>query len=849
MPTVTVEFVYVTGIKRDLFAGRQVRLFGDWNSAGIATDDFHEIGPMIQVSPSTSEDGCTRYIASVHLHATQAGRTFRWGVSAVRPDGHTVWGIPTEVKRRDSREQTLPFQFSGAPQIITYFLTHCRRLGANRVRTTGGDRMQFSVWAPNALDVKTVIGKIWNNADSTRAPLTTSIPPDQIAGGYISDNGEGAHPTQGPFDMHWRTGGVWYTSLDDPGLSDYDAFDHVPYMFRIVKNDGSVAFRTDLYSRCQIGYGAHNPKLNSGEYRGLLKNLDGGVSCSVVINPETVTKRFEEPVFPEMEFISEDVFWNDEFVAGNRPPAIVEDLIIYELHLGALGFGHDGSGNIKDAIAHLDYLLDLGVTAVELLPLSEFQAGGAGWGYATSHHFAIEYTGGGRDKFKYFIKECHRRGLAVIIDVVYNHFAHESERAESKYDSNWPDFDIYYWYEGTPFQYPQAQDGYVDNMSTAPAPRYHEEMVRKLFISSAVVLLEEFHVDGFRVDQTTSIHAYNKLYGNGDSVPDANIYGGKLLRELGRTLRLVRPGVILLAEDHSEWDEVTKAVEQGGMGFNARWFAEYYHHLIGDTKRGPDTAKLIHTAARYGSHMPLAMGTFSGRLYDSRDSKVVYNESHDEAGNSGEGPFFDPFWDPEDKGKQYTSHRTIVVASDGAPLFGDTRTYAEARCRFAYGVTALSAGTPMFLFGEEVGAQIRYKYKYVVESREDLHQMRATHGARLFHFYAQINLLRRRFSTLRTQQIDILFADDANRVLLFRRVDGAGDFIVAASLNDNSFDRGFIFHSLPLPDAGWREIFNSNATEFGGDNVGNIGGTLHSYQGIFECVLPRNSVIVFERAT
>jgi 1,4-alpha-glucan branching enzyme len=285
------------------------------------------------------------------------------------------------------------------------------------------------------------------------------------------------------------------------------------------------------------------------------------------------------------------------------------------------------------------------------------------------------------------------------------------------------------------------------------------------------------------------------------------------------------------------------------MGFNARWFAEYYHHLIGDTNRGMDTAKLIHTAARYGSHLPLAMGTFSGRLYDSRYSKVVYSESHDEAGNSGGGPFFDAYWDPSDKGKQYTSHRTIVVSSDAAPLIGDTRVYAEARCRFAYGVTALSAGTPMFLFGEEVGAQIRFKYKYVVESREDLHGLRATYGARLFHFYSQINRLRRRFSTLRTRQIDILLADDANRVLLFRRNDGAGDFIVAASLNDNSFDHGFVFRNLRLPDGGWREIFNSNAAEFGGDNLGNLGGTLFSHQGQFECVLPRNSVVVFQRSS
>lgn len=848
MPTAPVEFRYVTGLKRDIFDGMQVRLHGNWDAAGLRTTGLGHVGDMQRIAPANSEDGCTQFAATVNLDTSQVGSSFRWGVSVVGKDGKVVWAIPTEVKCRDSRDQMLAFTFSGAPQKATYYLTHCRRLGANRVQTPTGDRLRFAVWAPNAQDVKVVIGKLWDHDAPSRTPLSTSIPPDRIAGGYISNNGEGAHPSLGPFQMSPSSDGVWETDLNDPGLADYGAFDHVPYMYRVEKNNGPIAFRTDIYSRCQIGYGSHNPNLASGEYRGLLKKLDGGVSCSVVVDPETVTKHFEEPVFPEMEFIPLEEFWQDEFADDRRPPSRIEDLIIYELHLGALGFGHPGWGTLKDAIDHLDYLVDLGVTAVELLPLSEFQAGGEGWGYATSHHFAIEYSGGGRDKFKYFVKECHRRGLAVIVDVVYNHFAHEAERAEYRYDSDWPDYDIYHWYEGTPFDYPNPDGGFVENGSTAPAPRYHEEMVRKMFISSAAALLEEFHVDGFRVDQTTSIHSYNRLRADMRiEVSDANIFGAKLLRELGRTLRLIRPSVILIAEDHSTWPEVTASVEDGGMGFDARWHAEYYHHLVGDTQRGLDTAKLVHIAARDGSHTSLAMGEFSRHLYDSRDHKVVYNESHDEAGNSGGGPFSDPYWDTEDSGKQFTSHRTIVVASNEAALIGATRDYAEARCRFAYGVTVLSAGTPMFLFGEEVGAQNRFKYKYVIESREDLHGLRATHGARLFHFYAEINKLRRRFSTLRSRNIDIIETDDANRVMLFRRADDQGDFLVAASLNDTSFDRGFIFRSNQLPDASWREIFNSNASAFGGDNLGNGGGVCHSHQAEFECILPRNSVLVFRR--
>jgi len=806
------------------------------------------------MTPIIAEDGCPAFAATVDFPDDQVGQQFFWGVILDAPVGSNQWGITTEVKHRASTDRVRSFTLEGGAgvQEQDYLLSTSRWLGAQKhlPNVGGAPRMRFSVWAPNATDVKVVIGKISDSADATHAPLTMPISLDKIAGGYVSNNGDGAHPSLGPFQMSKGQDGVWTTDVNDAQLANYATFDHVPYMFRVVKNSGATAFRTDLYSRCQIGYGGTNPNLNSGEYVGLLKDLDGGVSCSVVINPDTVTKYFEEPVFPELEFVSAEEFWADEFVDGLRPPSRVEDLITYELHLGALGFGHPGSGTLQDAIDHLDYLVDLGVTAIELLPLSEFQGGGQGWGYATSHHFAIEYSGGGRDQFKHFVKACHRRGLAVIIDVVYNHFAHDAERAESRYDSDWPDYDIYFWYEGVPFDYPRPDGGYVENQSTAPAPRYHEEMVRKMFISSAVALMEEFHIDGFRVDQTTSIHAYNRLRADQRvEVSAANIFGAKLLREFGRTLRLIRPSVILMAEDHSDWDQLTKPVEQGGMGFDARWYAEYYHHLIGDTKRGADTSKLIYMAALLGSHAPLAVGKFATQLYNSKYQKVVYNESHDEAGNSGGGPFFDSHWDPSDQGKQYTSHRTIVVASNAAPLVGPTRQYAEARCRFAYGVTVLSAGTPMFLFGEEVGARNRFKYKYVVESREDLHGMRAGDGARLFHFYAEINRLRRKYATLRSRSIDILEVNDANRVLLFRRTDAQGDFLVAASVNDDSFDHGYLFRSGLLPDASWHEIFNSNATEFGGDNLGNSGGVRQSHNSEFECVLPRNSVVVFQRVS
>ena len=270
------------------------------------------------------------------------------------------------------------------------------------------------------------------------------------------------------------------------------------------------------------------------------------------------------------------------------------------------------------------------------MPTSEFE-GWTSWGYGTSHYLAIEYAGGGRDQFKHFVRECHRRGIAVLLDVVYNHYTHDGERAQWAYDSTTPENNIYYWYEGRASDYPNANPpghgGYIDNMSTGYAPRYWEEIVRKLFISSAAMLVSEFHLDGFRVDQTTSIHSYAVLHANGAAATTARIFGGKFLREWTRTLRLLRPNVFLIAEDHSGWAAVTQSGEQGGLGFDATWYADFYHHLIGDAQNDSSRARLLKFAG-YGDNRELRMSWFAGALTESATAKVVYHESHDEAGNS-----------------------------------------------------------------------------------------------------------------------------------------------------------------------------------------------------------------------
>ena len=150
------------------------------------------------------------------------------------------------------------------------------------------------------------------------------------------------------------------------------------------------------------------------------------------------------------------------------------------------------------------------MNAVELLPMAEF-CGTLGWGYGDTHHFCIESSAGGRDKYQHFVRECHRRGIAVIQDVVYNHYDNDAERAQWQYDSTAPEENIYYWYEGRPRTIRLPIGGYLYNGSSGRTPRFWEELVRQQFISSAAFLVEEMHVDGLRVDLTQAMHRDNTL--------------------------------------------------------------------------------------------------------------------------------------------------------------------------------------------------------------------------------------------------------------------------------------------------------------------------------------------------
>ncbi len=799
MATKAVEFQFLTGLKRRIF--RNPRLVGSWDASGRYSDQWSE-SPMHEV---TGEDGCPMFQGSASLDLADSAKTFKWGVILDGPSGSNFWGIPTEVPDVNSTERRRGFQLApGGTQTERYFFTHCRRLGANKRFPTSGAaaRIVFAVWAPNAGAVDVVFG--------------TST-------GYIADDGHGIDPTMPVVSLSSSLDGGW----EGAPAGNFDRYMSLPYMYRIKNAQGNTVYKTDIFSRSQMGKGAIDPSKSS--WPGTAETLDGAVSCSVVIDPDVIRETFEStPEGEEPKLIPAEDFWANEFTPGLTVPSRIEDLNIYELHVGSLGFGKTAPGDLGDAIQFLDHLGDLGINAVELLPMAEF-GGTVGWGYGNSHHLCIESSAGGRDKYRHFVRECHRRGIAVIQDVVYNHYEDgRVDRAEKFYDSTAPEQDIYYWYEGRTTDYSFPDGGYLNNGSSGRTPRFWEENVRQQFISGAAFLLEEMHVDGFRVDLTQAIHRDNTLNANGWGVSRANIFGQKFLRQWSRTLHMIRPTAMLIAEDHTGWYAVVEPPDRGGLGFDAKWEVAFYHSLIGDSDMAGDRPRLLKQAG-FGGNEPLGMDAFSGVLYDTHSNQVVFHESHDEAGNAP------------------GTARTICVAVNEAALFAATRTAAEARCRLCFGLSLLSAGTPMFFMGEEIGAQKRYTYDNFIANREDILGERAGNGKQLFRFYQDLISLSRRLPSIRTHNIDILHQSNENRVIAFKRWIGNEQVIVLASFNNTAFSNGYVIQkdAMAIPDADWTEVFNSDAAIYGGQNVGNFGATVSSRSSQFAANIPANGFVVF----
>ena len=323
------------------------------------------------------------------------------------------------------------------------------------------------------------------------------------------------------------------------------------------------------------------------------------------------------------------------------------DLVIYELHVGTFSEGvHGRPGTLDGVRRRLPYLRDLGVGAIQLMPPFEF-AGDRSWGYNTAYPFAVESTYGSPDDLKALVRDAHAAGIAVILDVVYNHLGPS-------------DLDIWQ-FDG----WSEAGKGgiyfYEDERSTTPwgdtRPDYGRSEVRAFLRDSAMQWLEEFRIDGLRWDATAWI---SSIFGGGNGGPDRIPDGWQFMAEVNAEIAEAWPGRLTIAEDLRSDRAIVTPSGEGGAGFGAQWDGAFVHFVRTSLIAADDADRDITSVA--GSIVANPVDAFK---------RVIYTESHDEDAN-GSARVPEEIWpgyaDSWASKKRATLGSAIVLTSPGIPM-------------------------------------------------------------------------------------------------------------------------------------------------------------------------------------
>ncbi|ROP43842.1 1,4-alpha-glucan branching protein GlgB [Pseudokineococcus lusitanus] len=332
---------------------------------------------------------------------------------------------------------------------------------------------------------------------------------------------------------------------------------------------------------------------------------------------------------------------------------------VYEVHLGSWRQGLSYTELAEQLVGHVTAL---GFTHVELLPVAEHPFGGS-WGYQVTSYYAPTSRFGSPDEFRHLVDALHAAGIGVILDWVPGHFP-KDEFALARFD-------------GEPlYEYPDPRKGEHPEWGTL-VPDYGRPQVRNFLVANAVYWLEEFHLDGIRVDAVASMLYLDYSRAEGQWVP--NRYGGRehleaieLLQEFNAVVYRRVPGIVTIAEESTAWPGVTRPTDGGGLGFGLKWNMGWMHDTLDYV--GEDPMHRVH------HHHKL---TFS--LVYAFSEQYVLPISHDEVVH-GKGSLLGKM--PGDRWQQLAGVRAYLAymwSHPGKQLlfmgqeFAQEREWAEAR--------------------------------------------------------------------------------------------------------------------------------------------------------------------------
>jgi 1,4-alpha-glucan branching enzyme len=456
--------------------------------------------------------------------------------------------------------------------------------------------------------------------------------------------------------------------------------------------------------------------------------------------------------------------------------ALDAPIAAYEVHLGSWRRGANGAmlDYRSAALLLADYATRMGFTHVELMPLTEHPFYGS-WGYQTTGYFAPTARYGTPEDFKAFIDTLHGAGIGVILDWVPSHFPTDAHGLAR--------FDGTYLYE-----HADPRQGFHPEWNSAIF-NYGRHEVRSFLLSSALLWLDEYHLDGLRVDGVASMLYLDYARGPGEWIP--NRYGGRenleavtFLRQLNELAYREHPDIQLIAEESTAWPMVSRPTYLGGLGFGLKWNMGWMHDTLQYMHNDP-----VHRRWHHGEL------TFS--LIYAFSENFMLPLSHDEVVH-GKGSLF---------GK--------MPGDDWQRL---------ANLRLLLGHMWMHPGKKLLFMGGEFGQRGEWNHDDVLE----WWRLADPAHAGVQRWVEDLNRLYRHEPALHQLDFDAagfewIDANDAeNSVLSYLRKarDGSSLLVVA-----NFTPAPRLNYLVGVPQAGhWHELLNSDAPLYGGSGIGNYGG-------------------------
>ena len=336
--------------------------------------------------------------------------------------------------------------------------------------------------------------------------------------------------------------------------------------------------------------------------------------------------------------------------SGPFTPPPLNEMVIYELHVGTFNDPNPavgGSASLDDARERLDYLAGLGINAVKIMPITEFP-GSHSWGYNPTDLFAVDnLTYGGPDALKRFVDAAHQRGIAVLLDIVHNHYGTADLPGDLQF-SLWEFDGLPGALGGGMYFYQQPA---LAMTRWGPRPDYSRPHVRDFIKDNARMWLRDYRIDGFRWDATK----YMRLATNDTTVINDGV---SLIRQINDIIRTEFTNKVSIAEDLEQLPSTT-APTPGGLGYHSDWHTEFHHAVTEELAKsaGFNTNRVVN-AIRFTNHT----------------RRVIYTESHDEVGHPYNNQIRVPAeMDPLNPGSHRARKRSILAAgwlmtSPGIPM-------------------------------------------------------------------------------------------------------------------------------------------------------------------------------------